>query len=78
MLRLRYEELIRQSGFPIDYVIYKHFDFHNECHESSQPMVDLVDKFIFPTHMAKSNLYCKTFRLISENINGKVNTRVQK
>jgi hypothetical protein len=41
MLKNRYEEMIGRLGFP--WVSYKFFDFHNECHENSQPFIDFVD-----------------------------------
>jgi hypothetical protein len=41
MLKNRYEEMIGRLGLP--WVSYKFFDFHNECHENSQPYIDFVD-----------------------------------
>ena len=46
MLKERYEDMIARCN--LDYLSYKFFDFHNECHENSQPLIDLVEKDIFP------------------------------
>lgn len=46
MLKTRYEEMIKFCN--LDYLTYKFFDFHNECHEGSQPMIELVNSEIFP------------------------------
>lgn len=48
MLKERFEEMVNLSQLP--YVTYKFFDFHNECHKDSDPMVQLVNNFVWPTN----------------------------
>ncbi len=70
MLKTRYEELITMSGILEKQINYRHFDFHVECHKNSDPMMELVEKFVFPTNIEKSGIFAKTFRVVTENING--------
>ena len=70
MLKNRFEDMVARVALP--YISYKFFDFHNECHENSQPFIDLVDNFIFPKNCASSGLFCKTFRLVTENCQSRV------
>ena len=30
---------------------YYHFDFHKECHENSDPMMEFLKNLILPSHM---------------------------
>lgn len=32
--------------------------------------MELVEKFVFPTNVEKSGIFAKTFRVVTENING--------
>jgi SacI homology domain len=47
MLKNRYEDLINRSDLLKKQVMYKFFDFHVECHKNSDPMMELVDNFVF-------------------------------
>jgi hypothetical protein len=57
-------------------VQYKHFDFHVQCHKNSDPMMDLVEKFVCPTNILKSGIFTKTFRVVTEKIDGHAIERV--
>jgi hypothetical protein len=46
------------------------------CHENSNPMMDLTEKVIFPMNIAKSGIYCKTFREITTQIEGRTVKKV--
>jgi len=75
MLKLRYEEMLTQCK--LDYVSYKFFDFHHECHENSNPMSDLVEQRIFPNNCSTAGIFCKSIRLISStDSSGNSNTRL--
>jgi len=70
MLKNRYEEMMQNSGIQNKQVTYKHFDFHVECHKNSEPMMELVENFVFPTNVAQSGIFAKTFRVITESVSG--------
>ena len=40
MLKERFESIHRQTN--LKQVMYRHFDFHSECSENSQPMMDFI------------------------------------
>ena len=39
-------------------------------------MMDLVEKFVCPTNILKSGIFVKTFRVVTENIDGHAIERV--
>ena len=38
-------------------VEYYHFDFHSECHENSDPMLDYLKQMILPAHMNQIGMF---------------------
>lgn len=70
LLKLRYEELIKMNVFSLEQVTYREFDFHARCHENSDPYKNFVKEEIYPNHLEKSGIYCKSFKLVTEIING--------
>ncbi len=45
MLKKRYEEILKLSGIMEGtQVSYIFFDFHAECYENSNPLIELIDK----------------------------------
>lgn len=72
-----YEDLLQTAKLPKSSVNYKHFDFHVECKDNSDPYYQLIDKFLMPNHLRRAGIYCKTFRLITEEFLGQKQTKVQ-
>jgi len=76
MLKTRYEEMISTCGLKDKQLKYKYFDFHVQCHKNSDPLMELVEKFVFPTNIEKSGIFSKTFRVVTENISGQPIERI--
>lgn len=55
MLKKRYEEMVAECKLP--YLTYRFFDFHNECHENSEPMIAVVETEIWPKSISKTGLF---------------------
>ena len=58
MLKKRYEEMVAECKLP--YLTYRFFDFHNECHENSEPMIAVVETEIWPKSISKTKLFLMT------------------
>ena len=67
MLKNRYEEMLTLCKGQLDYVTYKFFDFHHECHVDSAPMSNLVNNFVYPNNLVNTGIFCEDYRLIQEN-----------
>ena len=56
--------------FSLEQVTYREFDFHTRCHENSDPYKNFVRDEIYSNHLEKSGIYCKSFKLVTEVVNG--------
>ena len=45
---------VARSGSGIDYY---HFDFHGQCHENSDPMLEFLKGVVMPLHMEQIGLF---------------------
>lgn len=64
MLKRRYEEMVAECKLP--FVTYRFFDFHNECHENSDPMIAVVENEIWPRSISRTGLFYMTMSLNSD------------
>ena len=59
MLKTRYEEIFEKCGIKDKQLTYKYFDFHVECHKNSDPLMELVDNFVFPSNVEQAGIFSK-------------------
>ena len=45
---------------------YYHFDFHSECSQNSDPMMDYLKSLVLPAHMDKIGLFVQRNDIVSE------------
>jgi hypothetical protein len=61
---------MKMNVFSLEQVTYRDFDFHTRCHENSDPYKNFVRDEIYSNHLEKSGIYCKSFKLVTEVVNG--------
>ena len=52
-----YEKLIQESGLLNERVNYYHFDFHEECEQNSEPMMDYIKQKLYPNHIKQMGIF---------------------
>lgn len=45
---------------------YYHFDFHKECHENSEPMMNFLKNLVLPAHMEQIGLFIQRNDIVQE------------
>ena len=52
-----YEKLLNTSGFKKEQLSYFHFDFHQECAKNTDPLLEMVDNYIWPEFISKMGIF---------------------